>query len=50
MGTEDPSHMRAEEFGDDAALVLLDVETVPYVPAGFTSRLLLRYGDLRLID
>jgi hypothetical protein len=43
LGTEDPSRMCAEELGDDAALVrvkriLLDVETVPYVPAGFTAQ------------
>jgi hypothetical protein len=43
MGTEDPSRMCAEELGDDAALVrvkriLLDVETVPYVPAGFSAQ------------
>ena len=43
MGTEDPSRMCAEEIGDDAALVrvkriLLDVETVPYVPAGFSAQ------------
>jgi hypothetical protein len=35
--------MCAEELGDDAALVhvkriLLDVETVPYVPAGFSAQ------------
>jgi hypothetical protein len=35
--------MYAEELGDDAALVrvkriLLDVETVPYVPAGFSAQ------------
>jgi hypothetical protein len=43
MGTEDPSRMCAEELGDDAALVhikriLLDAETVPYVPTGFTAQ------------
>jgi hypothetical protein len=43
MGTEDPSRMCTEELGDDAALVrvkriLLDVDAVPYVPAGFTTQ------------
>ena len=43
MGTEDPSRMCAEEIGDDAVLVrvkriLMDVETVPYVPAGFSAQ------------
>jgi hypothetical protein len=43
MGTEDPSRMCAEELRDDAALVrvkriLLDVETVPYVPAEFSAQ------------
>jgi hypothetical protein len=37
IGAEDPSRMCAEELTDDAALirvrrVLLDVDTVPYVP------------------
>jgi hypothetical protein len=40
---EDPSRMCAEELGDDAALgrvkrILLDVDAVPYVPAGFTAQ------------
>jgi hypothetical protein len=43
MGTEDPSRMFTEELGDDAALVhvkriLPDVETVPYIPAGFSAQ------------
>jgi hypothetical protein len=41
-GAEDPSRMCAEELSDEAALtrvrrVLLDVDTVPYVPQLFTS-------------
>jgi hypothetical protein len=43
MDTEDPSRMCAEELGDVASLVrvkriLLDVETVPYIPAGFSAQ------------
>jgi hypothetical protein len=43
MGTEDPSQMCAEELTDDAALirvkrVLLDVNTVPYVPELFSAQ------------
>jgi hypothetical protein len=43
MGTEDPSRMCAEELEDDTALVrtrriLLDVETVPYDPTGFSAQ------------
>jgi hypothetical protein len=42
-GSEDPSHMCAEELSDDAALlrvkrVLLDVDAVPYVPELFSAR------------
>jgi hypothetical protein len=53
MGTKDPSRMCAEELGDEAALVrvkriLLDVETVPYVPAGFTAQN--RPVSVRLLD
>jgi hypothetical protein len=53
MGTKDPSRMCAEELGDNAALVrvkriLLDVETVPYVPAGFTAQN--RPVSVRLLD
>jgi hypothetical protein len=45
--------MCAEELGDEAALVrvkriLLDVETVPYVPAGFTAQN--RPVSVRLLD
>jgi hypothetical protein len=43
MGVEDPSRMCAEELTDDAALirvkrVLLDVNTVPYVPELFSAQ------------
>jgi hypothetical protein len=43
MGTEDPSRMCVEELGDDTALVrmrriLLDMETVPYIPAGYSAQ------------
>jgi hypothetical protein len=43
MGTEDPSRMCAEELIDDAALirvkrVLLDINTVPYVPELFSAQ------------
>jgi hypothetical protein len=43
MGTEDPSHMCAEELTDEVALirvkrVLMDVNTVPYVPGLFSAR------------
>jgi hypothetical protein len=43
MDAEDPSRMCAEELSDDAALlqvkwVLLDVNTVPYVPELFSAQ------------
>jgi hypothetical protein len=43
MGVEDPSRMCAEELTDDATLirvkrVLLDVNTVPYVPERFSAQ------------
>jgi hypothetical protein len=43
MGAEDPSQMCAEELIDDAALiwvkqVLLDVNTVPYIPELFSAQ------------
>jgi hypothetical protein len=43
IGAEDPSRMYVEELIDDAALirvkrVLLDVNTVPYVPELFSSQ------------
>jgi hypothetical protein len=43
MGAEDPSRMCAEELTDDAALirvkrVLLDVNTVPYIPELFSAQ------------
>jgi hypothetical protein len=43
MGAEDLSRMCAEELSDDAALlrvkrVLLDVNTVPYVPELFSAQ------------
>jgi hypothetical protein len=43
MGAEDPSQMCAEELNDDAALiqvkrVLLDVNTVPYIPELFSAQ------------
>jgi hypothetical protein len=55
MGTEDPSRMCTKELGDDAALVrvkriLLDVETVPYVLAGFTARNRQPSVSVRLLD
>jgi hypothetical protein len=55
MGTEDPSRMCAEELGDDAALVrvkriLLDVDAVPYVPAGFTAQNRPPAVSVRLLD
>jgi hypothetical protein len=42
-GTEDPSHMCAEELSDEATLlrvqrVLLDANAVPYVPTLFSAR------------
>jgi hypothetical protein len=41
-GSEDPSRMCAEELSDDATLlrarrVLLDVDTVPYIPELFSA-------------
>jgi hypothetical protein len=55
LGTEDPSRMCAEELGDDAALVrvrriLLDVDAVPYVPAGFTAQNRPPAVSVRLLD
>jgi hypothetical protein len=55
MGTEDPSRMCAEKLGDDAALVrvkriLLDVDAVPYVPAGFTAQNRPLSVSVRLLD
>jgi hypothetical protein len=55
MGTEDPSRMCAEELGDDAAMVrvkriLLDVDAVPYVPAGFTAQNRPPSVSVRLLD
>jgi hypothetical protein len=43
MGTKDPSRMCAEELTDDAVLiqvkrVLLDVNTVPYIPELFSAQ------------
>jgi hypothetical protein len=43
MGAEDPSRMCAEELTDDATLiwvkwVLLDVNTVPYIPELFSAQ------------
>jgi hypothetical protein len=43
MGTQDLSRMCAEELTDDAALirvkrVLLDVNTVPYIPKLFSAQ------------
>jgi hypothetical protein len=43
MGAKDPSRMCVEELTDDAALirvkrVLLDVNTVPYVPELFSAQ------------
>jgi hypothetical protein len=43
MGVEDPSRMCTEELTDDAALirikrVLLDVNTVPYIPELFSAQ------------
>jgi hypothetical protein len=43
IGTEDPSRMCAEELIDDAALiqvkrVLLDMNTVPYIPELFSAQ------------
>jgi hypothetical protein len=43
MGAEDPSRMCVEELTDDAALfrikqVLLDLNTVPYVPELFSAQ------------
>jgi hypothetical protein len=43
MGAEDPSRMCAEQLTDDAALiqvkrVLLDVNTVPYIPELFSAQ------------
>jgi hypothetical protein len=42
MGAEDPSRMCAEELTDEAALirvkrVLLDMNTVPYIPGLFSA-------------
>jgi hypothetical protein len=43
MGTEDPSRMCAKELTDDAVLirvkrVLIDVNTVPYIPELFFTQ------------
>jgi hypothetical protein len=54
MGAEDPSRMCAEELSDEAALlrvkrVLLDVNTVPYVPGLFSARSPPRPVSIRLL-
>jgi hypothetical protein len=53
-GSADPSHMCAEELSDKAALlrvqrVLLDVDTVPYVPKLFSARNLPKPVSIRLL-
>jgi hypothetical protein len=55
LGTEDPSRMCVEELGDEAALVcvrqiLLDVDAVLYVPAGFTAQNRPPAVSVRLLD
>jgi hypothetical protein len=55
MGTKDPSRMCAKELGDDAVLVrvkriLLDVDAIPYVPAGFTAQNRPPSVSVRLLD
>jgi hypothetical protein len=53
IGAEDSSRMCAEELTDDAALirvkqVLLDVNTVPYVPQLFSAQNLPKPVSIRL--
>jgi hypothetical protein len=54
MGAEDPSRMCAEELTDNAVLirvkrVLLDVNTVPYIPELFSAQNLPEPVSFRLL-
>jgi hypothetical protein len=54
IGAEDPSRMCAEKLTDDAALirvrrVLLDVDTIPYVPQLFSAQNPPKLVSIRLL-